>query len=87
MSGSGSSGAPGDRSASARALDISSIITSVASAKEARALPCGSVVGDLQGGLTFPDSVAAALEARSATGWQEIQTPSNETWTVIVLDR
>ncbi len=45
------------------------------------------MVGDLHGGLTFSDSVAAALEARSAGGWHEIHTPANETWTIIILDR
>ncbi len=69
------------------ALDTSRIITNVASAKEARALPVGSIVGDLQGGLTFTDAVAAALESRSTEGWREVQTASAETWTVIVLDR
>jgi hypothetical protein len=68
-------------------VDTSDIITELASVKEARALPCGSVVGDLHGGLTFTDAVAAALEARSLGGWREIHTPTSETWTVILLDR
>jgi hypothetical protein len=68
-------------------VDTSNIITELASVKEARALPCGSVVGDLHGGLTFTDAVAAALEARSLGGWREIHTPTSETWTVILLDR
>jgi hypothetical protein len=70
----------------AAALDTSSIITKVESIKQARALPGGSVVGDLHGGLTFSDAIAAALESRSRSGWQEIGTPSGETWTIIVLD-
>ncbi len=81
------SGASGNRPAFALGIDTSSIITKVATVKEARALPCGSVVGDLHGGLTFTDSVAAALESRSVGGWQELPTPSAETWTVIILDR
>jgi crotonobetainyl-CoA:carnitine CoA-transferase CaiB-like acyl-CoA transferase len=81
------SGASGNRPAFALGIDTTSIVTSVASAKEARALPCGSVVGDLHGGLTFSDSVAAALESRSVGGWQELPTRSGETWTIIVLDR
>jgi len=68
-------------------VDTSNIITQLASVKEARALPCGSVIGDLQGGLTFTDAVAAALEARSLSGWREIHTAESETWTIIVIDR
>jgi hypothetical protein len=75
------------RAGMALALDLSTIITKLGSIKEARALPCGSVVGDLQGGLTFSDAIAAALEARSAAGWQEVVAPSCETWTIIVVDR
>jgi hypothetical protein len=68
-------------------LDMSNVVTRVATVKEARALPRGSVVGDLHGGLTFGDSVAAALEARSSGGWQEVRTaPGGECWTVIVVD-
>ena len=70
----------------AAALDTSSIITTVESIKQARALPGGSVVGDLHGGLTFSDAVAAALESRSRNGWQEVECSSGETWTIIALD-
>jgi len=72
--------------ASAVAIDTSTIINKIASVTEARALPCGSLVGDLHGGLTFSDATAAALEARSRCGWKEMHTPTGETWTVIVLD-
>ncbi len=82
-----SAGAPGNRPAFALGLDTTSIVQKIASAKEARALPRGSVVGDLHGGLTFTDAVAAALESRSLSGWQEIRTSSGETWTVIVVNR
>ncbi len=85
--GPASTGVTGGRPAFALGVDTSTIITKVATAKEARALPRGSVIGDLHGGLTFSDSVAAALEARSIAGWQEINNPSNETWTIIVLNR
>lgn len=68
-------------------IDTSSIITTLANVKEARALPDGSIVGDLHGGLTFTDAIAAALEARSSTGWQEMTTPACETWTIIIVDR
>lgn len=69
------------------AFDAAGIVQSVSSVREAAALPRGAVVGDRHGGLTFTDAVAAALEARSHGGWQEAQTPSGETWTVIVLNR
>jgi hypothetical protein len=68
-------------------VDTSHIITQLASVKEARTLPVGSVVGDLQGGLTFSDAVAAALEARSLSGWREVHTTACETWTIIVMDK
>ena len=80
-------GASDNRPAFALGIDTSVIITKLASVKEAKSLPAGSVVGDLHGGLTFTDAVAAALEARSAGGWQEIQTPAGQIWTVIVLNR
>jgi len=66
-------------------LDTSAIIATVSNVREARALPPGSVVGDRHGGLTFTDAVAAALEARSSSGWQETPGPQGEVWTVIVL--
>ncbi len=69
------------------AFDAAGIVQKVSSTKEAAALPRGAVVGDRHGGLTFTDAVAAALETRSHGGWQEIETPSGETWTVIVLNR
>jgi len=68
-------------------VDTSSVITHVSSRTEARSLPRGSVVGDLHGGLTFTDVIAAALESRSAVGWQEVVSPGGDRWTVIVLDR
>jgi hypothetical protein len=71
----------------ATSMDVASIVQKVCSVKEARALPRGSVVGDLHGGLTFTDAVATALEARSAGGWQELKTALGETWTIIVLNR
>ena len=81
------SGALETSPAIALGVDTSNIITQLASVKEARALPCGSVVGDVQGGLTFTDAVAAALEARSLSGWREIHTAASETWTIIVVDK
>jgi crotonobetainyl-CoA:carnitine CoA-transferase CaiB-like acyl-CoA transferase len=68
-------------------VDTASIVRKLASVKDARALPPGAIVGDLHGGLTFTDAVAAALEARSTGGWQELQTPSGETWTLIIVNR
>lgn len=66
-------------------LDASSFITKCATVEEARALPAGSVVGDLHGGLTFTDEVSAVLESRSLGGWQDIQAESDRRWTIIVL--
>jgi hypothetical protein len=85
--GPASNTAAGDQPAFALGVDTSAIITKCLTVKEARTLPCGSVVGDLHGGLTFSDSVAAALEARSIGGWRELNSRSSDTWTVIVLDR
>jgi hypothetical protein len=68
-------------------VDTSSIVNKLAGVREARALPSGSIVGDLHGGLTFTDAVAAALEARSSGGWKEVLTPQGEIWTVIILNR
>jgi hypothetical protein len=79
-------GASGDR-AFGLAIDVSTIVTELATVKEARGLPPGAVVGDLHGGLTFTDAVAAALESRSTGGWREIQVPTGEIWTVIILNR
>jgi crotonobetainyl-CoA:carnitine CoA-transferase CaiB-like acyl-CoA transferase len=76
-----------NRPAFALGIDTACIVTKIASVKEARALPQGSIVGDLHGGLTFTDAVAAALEARSTIGWQEHQIPSGEIWTTIILNR
>ncbi len=74
-------------SAFALSLDVSCIVRKVSSVKEARALPRGTVVGDLHGGLTFTDAVANVLELRSAGGWQEWKSPDGETWTIIILNR
>jgi hypothetical protein len=87
ISGSEFTGASGGPTAFALSVDTASIVNKIASVQEARALPPGSIVGDLHGGLTFTDAVAAALEARSSSGWREIQVPSGETWTLIVLNR
>ncbi|HUB34508.1 MAG TPA: hypothetical protein VMA31_15825 [Bryobacteraceae bacterium] len=70
----------------ALAVDTTTIVTKIASVREARALPEGSIVGDLHGGLTFTDAIAAALESRSHGGWQEVQAPGGEIWTVIVIN-
>src|SRR4051794_21763000 len=69
------------------AIDTGSIVTQLRSVKEARALPPGAIVGDLHGGLTFTDAVAAALESRSSGGWQELQTTDRQVWTIILLNR
>jgi hypothetical protein len=69
-------------------FDHKAVITAVRSVEEARALPPGSLVGDLRGGVTFSDAVARVLEQRSACGWTDVE--SNEAahhWTVIYLNR
>ncbi len=75
-----------ERPACGLAIDVSTIVTRIESLSEARALPEGSVIGDLHGGLTFTDAIAAALESRSHSGWQEIQAANGEVWTVIVVN-
>ncbi len=85
--GSAGGAASTKRMGLAIAFDAAGIIQKIGSVKEAAALARGTVVGDRHGGLTFTDAVAAALESRSHGGWQEVVTPSGETWTVIVLNR
>ncbi len=75
-----------NRPACRLAIDTSSIVTKIATAIEARTLPEGSVVGDLHGGLTFTDAVAAALESRSNSGWQEVQAANGAIWTIIIIN-
>jgi len=70
----------------APALDIESVIRQVNTVSEAQALPEGSIVGDLHGGLTFSDAVATALETRSAEGWREVRSPGGDIWTIIILN-
>jgi len=83
-----STGSSEGRSAFALGIDPTSIIQTIGCGTEARCLPRGSIVGDLHGGLTFTDAVAAALEARSTRGWHEWRVAaSGEIWTIILLDR
>lgn len=81
------SGSHGNQPALAYGLSVAAIVTKCETAKEARALPAGCVVGDLYGGLTFTDEVAAVLESRSYGGWQEVEPAPGERWTIIVLNR
>lgn len=68
--------------------DFQKVVRRVESAAEAEALPRGTVVGDLHGGVTFSDAVARALEKRSHTGWLQMQGEALQNpWTVIVLNR
>ena len=71
----------------AAAIDPAAIVTQIPGLNEANTLPSGSVVGDLHGGLTFSDSIAAVLEHRSNSGWKEVQMNDGQIWTIIVLDR
>ena len=66
---------------------MSQVVTQITSIAEARALPPGSVVGDPHGGLTFTDAIAAVLEARSLSGWEEVEASPGSLWTIIILNR
>ena len=66
--------------------DFSKVVTRINDASEAKALPCGVTVGDLYGGRTFNDNVAAVLESRSLGGWHEVHD-GQRSWTVIMLAR
>jgi hypothetical protein len=63
---------------------LSAIITAVADVSAARALPSGATVGDIYGGRSFTDNVAAILESRSYVGWHEIEV-GDQRWTVIEI--
>lgn len=67
--------------------DMSNVIRQVTTVEEARAVPFGAVVGDPHGGLTFSDAVAAVLESRSLSGWQEVEAGPGDYWTVIIVNR
>lgn len=82
----GSTGGIGSHAAFGVQMDVSSFVTRCATPEEARALGVGSIVGDLHGGLTFTDDVAAVLEGRSLGGWQEIEISTGERWTIILLN-
>jgi hypothetical protein len=69
-------------------IDDSVIVTRVQNIAEARALPAGTVVGDMHGGVTFSDVVARELERRSHCGWCDASGGSSDKrWTIIVLNR
>lgn len=68
-------------------LDVTTVITTVSTVEEARALPPGALIGDQHGGLTFNDATAYALEKRSCQGWIEVEGPDGSRWTVIRLNR
>ncbi len=74
-------------SGTALAVDLASIVTRIESTAEVELLPSGAIIGDLHGGLTFTDAVAAALECRSLGGWQEVRSSEGKIWTIIVLNR
>jgi hypothetical protein len=80
-------GAEQQSPAIAMRVDTTAIVTKISNVKEARALPAGTVAGDRHGGLTFSDAIAAALESRSMSGWQEVRIAEGEVWTIIVLNR
>jgi len=61
------------------------IVTSVADSTEVMRLPKGCIVGDLCGGRTFNDNIAAALERRSNSGWREVPDGTQQ-WTLIRIE-
>ena len=61
-------------------------VTSIAEPHGVNELPRGAVVGDRFGGRSFSDSVAAALERRSDSGWQDV-VHREQQWTLIVVTR
>jgi hypothetical protein len=67
-------------------LDVSKLIVSLSDAREAKTLPPGIAVGDTCGGRSFNDNIAAVLESRSRSGWQEVAL-GDTIWTVIVLTK
>jgi hypothetical protein len=75
-------------SGTAMQIDLSVVVTSVKTTEEARGLPCGTVVGDTHGGVTFSDAVALELEKRSRVGWCDVFSGQDQNrWTVIILNR
>jgi len=62
------------------------IVTTLTEVSEVKTLPKGSRVGDLYGGRSFNDNIAAALERRSQCGWRDIEE-AGQRWTLIELDR
>lgn len=85
--GPASMGPAGSQHAFTLGLSLAAIVRKCETPHEARALPAGAVVGDMFGGLTFTDEVAAVLESRSHGGWREIEPVPGERWTVITLNR
>lgn len=65
-------------------FDGQQVITGITDASIAKSLPCGVIVGDMFGGRSFTDNVAAVLERRSCSGWREVNHGSTK-WTIIVL--
>lgn len=61
------------------------IVTAVAEPSEVMRLPKGAVVGDVWGGRSFNDNVAAALERRSNGGWRDI-SQGDQKWTLILIE-
>jgi len=62
------------------------IVTNLTAVSEVKTLPKGALVGDLCGGRSFNDNIAAALERRSQCGWRDIEE-AGQRWTLIELDR
>ena len=67
-------------------IENQQIVTCVTEVFEVSALPRGAVVGDKCGGRSFNDNIAAALERRSFSGWQEFKDGA-QSWTLIFIER
>jgi hypothetical protein len=66
--------------------DTVEIVTALTEPSEVTRLPKGAVVGDVYGGRSFTDNVAAALERRSCGGWRDVRN-GDQRWTLILIER
>lgn len=62
-----------------------SIVTAISEVSHVTRLPRGAIVGDLVGGRSFNDNIAAALERRSHSGWVDL-SDGEKRWTLILIE-
>ncbi len=67
-------------------MEENEVVTFLSEASEVNGLPKGAIVGDNCGGRSFNDNIAAALERRSCSGWQDVDK-SGQQWTLIMIER